>query len=688
MKLAARSFLLLVILGGPLLAAAASSAPEKDKQIDARAKAYYHFSLGYLYESLAGNFSRSEYLSKAIEQYKEALKYDPGSAELTVQLAEAYRRSGRIREAVLEAKQLLADDPDNIAAHRLLGRIYFQTLGDLNAPGTPQQTLGLAIEEYEHITRLDPQDAEALLDLARLYRLANDLPKAEAALKKLLAQEPQSEVALAALASIYSDAGDYEKAVKLLAEATSQTDSARLLGSLGYAYEQAGNYENAIQSYRRALQYDADNLELRRRLAETLLTAERIEEALAEYKVLAEADPEDAQSFLRLAQIYRHQRRYDDARQALERAKQLDPDDLELGFQEALLEEAQGRFDAAIAVLSHLVARMTRASGQYSQEETRSRSLVLEKLGLLYRDVEKFDEAVEVFEMMLPLDEEAARRGYHHLTDTLRQARRYEPARSTVQQALERFPGDRNFTIQLALLHSDQGELDAALALLDSLLSESPDDRAVHLTRAQIYERHKRWPEAEQAVAEAEKLSRSPAELEGVYFMRGALFERQKKYDLAEEQFRKTLELDPDSAITLNYLGYMFADQNMKLEESVELIQRALELEPHNGAYLDSLGWAYFRLNKFDLAEDYLLRAVNRLSRDPTIHDHLGDLYFKTGRLELAVQAWERALEEWKQTPQVEFDAEAVARLEEKLHSLKVRLAKETQKQIPKPSNK
>jgi tetratricopeptide (TPR) repeat protein len=214
--------------------------------------------------------------------------------------------------------------------------------------------------------------------------------------------------------------------------------------------------------------------------------------------------------------------------------------------------------------------------------------------------------------------------------------------------------------------------------LARSLLENGPEDRQIHLGLAQMFERHKRWAEAEAELAAAEKLVEDEAGAEYVYFLRGALHERQKKYDLAEAEFRRVLEINPESALALNYLGYMFADQNMKLDEAVKLIERALDIDPYNGAYLDSLGWAYFRQGKLELAEEYLLRALQRLSRDPTIHDHLGDVYFKTGRFDLAEKAWERARLEWQRMPPTELDAELFAKLEEKLKDLKHRLAQKS----------
>jgi tetratricopeptide (TPR) repeat protein len=225
---------------------------------------------------------------------------------------------------------------------------------------------------------------------------------------------------------------------------------------------------------------------------------------------------------------------------------------------------------------------------------------------------------------------------------------------------------------------ADMGQPDQGLAMVRAMLKGTPDDRDVYISLSQMYSRLKRWSESDDALDKADQLSSKPEDKQYVLFLRASNFERQKKYDQAEEVFRKVLAMDPDSAMTLNYLGYMLADHNTKLDEALTLIKKAIAIDPANGAYLDSLGWVYFKLGKYDLAEDNLTKASqHNMGSDPTVQEHLGDLYQKTGRLKLAAAHWERAVAEWNKTIGAEVDSDELAEVQKKLESAKVKLAKE-----------
>jgi len=216
------------------------------------------------------------------------------------------------------------------------------------------------------------------------------------------------------------------------------------------------------------------------------------------------------------------------------------------------------------------------------------------------------------------------------------------------------------------------------LARVKAMLKGNPSsDREIWIALVQMNSRLHRYPDAEKALAKALELSTKQDEKDYVNFIAGSVYERQKKYNEAESYFRKVLASDPKSATTLNYLGYMLADRGTRLDEALSLIRRAVALDPQNGAYLDSLGWVHFKMGKYDLAEAELRKAVDRLDNDPTVHEHLGDIYQKTNRLKLAVAQWERSLQEWKRTIPAEVEASDVAKVQKKLDEAKVKLARE-----------
>ena len=127
-------------------------------------------------------------------------------------------------------------------------------------------------------------------------------------------------------------------------------------------------------------------------------------------------------------------------------------------------------------------------------------------------------------------------------------------------------------------------------------------------------------------------------------FQLGAVLERQKKHDAAEGIFREALKLEPDSAPVLNYLGYMNADRNVRVEEAYTLIQKAVAIEPQSAAYLDSLGWALYRLNRLDAAETAVRSALEHDAANAVILDHLGDIVAKRGRVAEALGYWQQAI--------------------------------------------
>ncbi len=653
----------------------AESTPPKQPD---KAEAYYHFTVAHMYEEMASMYGRTDYATKAIEEYRQAIDNDPTSDYLNAGLAELYAKTGRIRDAVLEAQDILKRDGNNLEARRLLGRIYLRSLGDMQAGTQSQEILKLAIEQYQQIVKLDPRSVEDHLLLGRLYRLNNELLKSEDEFKTAVRIQPDSEEAVTTLAYLYNEEGDSSRALQVLSAIPESGRTAKLYSALGFTYEQQKDYRKAIDAYRRSTELDRDNLDSVRGLAQNLMNDGQTDAALEQYKVIADADPSDAQTYMHIAEIDRRNGKFDQALEALKKAGAVVPDSLEVQYNIALIDEAQGKYEDAIQILDQLLQKTEHADGEYSVPDKNNRAVFLERLGTIYREANKSQQSVDTFRKMLDLGDENAIRGYQEIIETYRDNKQWQMATDVAAEAAKKYPHDRGLQMVSASQQADMGKADVAIEQVKSLLKGNADDREVYIALAQMYSRIKDWPNAEQNIAKAIELSSKPEDKDYAIFVQGSIYERQKKYEQAEEAFRKVLADDPKNAMALNYLGYMLADRDTRVEEALGYIRRAVALDPQNGAYLDSLGWAYYKLGRYDLAEENLRRASERINTDPTVHQHLGELYQKTGRLKLAASNYERSLEEWNKTVPAEVDQDEVAKLQKALETTRVRLAKQT----------
>jgi tetratricopeptide (TPR) repeat protein len=670
----------------PSAAKSTQTAPAKTETPGASAKpdrsqAYYHSALAHIYEEEAIASGRPEYMRHSVEEYKTALSADPGSPQLNDALADLYFRTGQTREAEATARGLLKTSPDDIDAHRLLGRLYLRQLSEaqnsVSSSSPSGNTLDQAIGEFEKIVGLDAKSVEDRMVLGQLYTVKHQPEKAEEQFKIAQQIDPDSEEVVLNLSRVYAENGDVAHAAKVIEAVPASERTPKMEFALGAAYDSLKRSKDAIAAYKRATDLDPDDARTMGALAQSLLNDDQLDEALKEYKLLAESDPEDADTVVHISEILRRQGKYEEALTTVRKALKKDPDSLEAGYNEGLLLDVLGRYDESATVYEHMVELTSHANGAYTTEEKNNRGIFLERLGSVYHEQNKVDQAVATYQKMIDLGGDTSLRGYQGQVDTYRDAKMYDKAIAISRKAVEANPKNRDLKLMLAGELIDQGKEEEGLTLAKGLLDNSPKDRDVWLSIGQMYTRIHRWKDAEDALNKAGTYTAKKEENINLLFLKGSLAERQKHYEPAEQFFRQALELDPSNSMVLNYLGYMLADKGTRLAEALKMIRKAVQLEPMNGAYLDSLGWAYFKLGQYELAEENLRQAVERDQTDPTVHDHLGDLYEKTGRIRLAAAQWELSLNEYSKSPAPDVEPAEVAKVQKKLEGARVKMAKQ-----------
>lgn len=614
-------------------------------------------------------------LEDAATAFEAAIAADGNAAIPRIEYAELLLRLQRPEEAVVQAERANELEPRDPTILRALGQVL------ISVARTDPSAITKAMRVFETLREVDPADLRGMVTLAQIYQnfgrdqdaidvleellrlhtdnhqlkrflhdallRAGQKERAAELLQDLIRLEQESLDERLQLAALEMDRGNFSSAIELLEGAVESSEGApELRMRLAQAFA-ARSQSPGISAERRAADLESANAVLDELIGEGEASARLLKARLlqasgdldAARELLAaatEADPENVMPILELARLLAAQGDLDGAADVLDDARASDFDD---EAQQQLLWDLSGvrgqqrDWPAVIAIGDELLemldepelrvqvlGRQTRAllrSGRggraldlLSKEEKRAGAtpwLLLERASLLI-EMERPKQALEVL------------------------------GRDELETAED--PGVQQ---QMASILLEMGEIDRGV---DALRGSLPADGfARTMTIAQMLLMHSHFeaavPHLEQALASPEIDESQKAD---AHFLMGQAFERSGEAAQAADQFKAVLELREDDGGAMNYLGYMWADLGVNLEEALGLIERAVELEPNNGAYIDSLGWAQYRLGRYEQARESLRRALTLNPENATIHEHLGDVYLALGLEGEARSSYERAL--------------------------------------------
>ena len=127
-------------------------------------------------------------------------------------------------------------------------------------------------------------------------------------------------------------------------------------------------------------------------------------------------------------------------------------------------------------------------------------------------------------------------------------------------------------------------------------------------------------------------------------YRRGGSYERLKNYKKADEDLLESLKINPNDAYVLNYLAYSWLERDFKINEAIKMLEKAYEKENNDPYIIDSIGWAYYLIDDYIKAEQFLKRAVLLMPDDPIVNDHYGDILWKLDRKIQARYFWSTVL--------------------------------------------
>nr|WP_278252118.1 tetratricopeptide repeat protein [Deferrivibrio essentukiensis] len=309
-----------------------------------------------------------------------------------------------------------------------------------------------------------------------------------------------------------------------------------------------------------------------------------------------------------LSDVYINQKEYEKAAEYLEKAISLNSNFPSIKIKLAEVYKQLGDNKKYISLLESLV-------DDYSGKE---RVYVLRQIAASFYEIKDYDNALKYFKLILqdsPEDTQAlfyTGIAYEAKGETDKAIEYYEKAynvRNDYSEPLKR----------IAYLLFVKKEYDKAVNYLDKVEDTGKDIEFFRL-KAAIYENN---GDIEKAIAIVnEGLNKNP-ESEELLFTYAILKEKKKDYDEVVKTLKKLIEINPKSPTYLNFLGYLYADMGINLDEAYDLIKSALKYEPNNAAYLDSMAWVLYKMKKYEEAYDYQRKALKISPEEKEMREHM-----------------------------------------------------------------
>lgn len=608
---------------------------------------------------LAGEAGRTD---EALGLFERAVAIDPEAPFLRVGLADFLVRLGRFEEAADHLAVAYRNAPDDVDVLRRYGRIQME----LSDRGRDRAAVDRALEALEALRGVAPSDMDGMLALYQLRVGLGQHKEAAAVLEELVSYHNGNRQLQQMLVDALRAAGEEDRAREVQADMRRFGDlSLEERLELARREGRRGNHTRAIEMLERLAEEFADVPFVRATLAEQYYRrattrgrtpdqrTEDLAVALRRLRELPRADRRNWGVRLLEAGILGASGRTSESIDLLESLRRERPEDLQVLSElvRRLLEADEWERIGQIG--RRLVDRADRGTEPGRDLANYGLGLLVEALrrsgetdralAELEAEVERQGESVELLLSQAELLVEAGRK-----RRAIAILRRDAVANRRLLSASADGTPDYQALDRKARLFFDLGADRQAVRVFEDLAAGGDVERLG--TVASLCYGQERFAESvpflERALAriDAGVEEADPETRVGLLFQLGASYERTRRYEEAAEQFQAVLEIQPEHSTAMNYLGYMWADNNENLEQALELVRRAVALEPNNGAYVDSLGWALFRLGKLEEARRHLERANQLVPEDSVILEHLGDVYVALGDERRAREAYEHAL--------------------------------------------
>ena len=505
--------------------------------------------------------------------------------------------------------------------------------------------------------------AYANFAMASLSMSRGDYKKARGYLSKAVENDPDSLYLNMKMAFLLKELQDFEGAAQYAERCKSlDSDNIRCHLLLAEIYGASGDNQAAIREYDRIVELEPNQHKVRLILTTILIKDGQFKRALENLDLIIEQEPNLVIAHYYRGRIHLELGNTAEAEKGYLEALKLDQTMEPALFDLASLYQMSNKYEQAVETYERLLSLypnnlMVRERlinlyyklGQEDKAEKQAEEIRKQSkpgdpgrqtLGLIYLRQGKLDKSIEELDLIVtawPKDDKSR----YYLASAYEEKGDLEKALHHFKLIEEKSEFYINTQMHISYILESQEKHDEAVEVLERVIRTRKDKVAPYSMLASIYEGKNEFSKAKQVILEGLNHHEKSVEL---IFRLGVILDKSGEKDECLTQMRRILELNPDHADALNYIGYTYAEQGIKLDEAMDLIRKALKIKPESGYIIDSLGWVYYQKGLYDEALSSLLKAVTYTPDDPTITEHLGDVYFKKKNYEKSLETYKKAL--------------------------------------------
>jgi tetratricopeptide (TPR) repeat protein len=497
----------------------------------------------------------------------------------------------------------------------------------------------LAYNLYTSFVESYPANATARYNLARLQFQRQELAAAEKNAQKSVELAPQNKYFIEFYAQILSYLKKNKQAESLINNlvATNPEDEEYLYKQAMF-YLKEKEYDKAIQSIDKLEKLTGFNEDLVIQKKNIYAKQGKTELAINEIKKLREIYPQSAQFPIMMIDVY-------ESAGQKEKVK-LIYEDLEVNYSEDPI--------AQVELSQYFIEQKNiERSNQYMKKVMKNKNLDVEtKISLLLPTL-KFietgtpDEKDLILTMSKSISEESPENkdAVSLYADVLYFSKKNDEALVEYKKYLKLDKSKFSIWNQLLSIYLDKQQYDSVLAYADKSLEVFPNNALPYFFKGISYVQLKESDKAIKPLNQSLELeTENTALIAQIYSTLGDVYNTKQNYSYSDSCFEKSLKILPNDATTLNNYAYYLSLRKTKLDDAERMSKKSLELMPESKSFLDTYGWILYQQGKYTEAKSYMDRALKANGEeDPTLLEHMGDIYYKLNDKSKAVDYWKKA---------------------------------------------